>query len=342
MTIPVALSQFTKSIFLLSSEEPLLVRDWLDQARSALQQQGFEEILTHSIVTGFDWDGLLEDSQSMSLFSSRKCHILRFSGNRPGQAGAKFISQICEAPLEDVVFILVMDRLDRAATNSAWHKKIAQQGEVCALKPVYPNELGRWISERAASKGLNLDYQAALYLADLTEGNLLASDQELEKLALSFSDGQAIDLNMIRESIARSSRYTQYLLTDACLAGKAQRAVKILHGLELEGVQPVQIQYALQQMLQTLLQLKLAQQLNRLNDGLWRSLNIWKSKQGLYQQALRRFDNAQIERLLQSCATLDRVNKGQQWRYPQSDWQVLRQLVEGLLGVGPDLTPVTR
>ncbi len=333
MNFPQSLKSSPRPLYLLSSDEPLLLRDWLDEARKSLQRLGFEEIITHQVVAGFDWSSILEDSQSMSLFSNLKCHIIRFSGSGPGQAGSKFIAQIVETPPEDVVFILVMGKLDRASQNSAWLKKINQAGEVCELKPVYANELAGWIVQRALTKGIQLDHQAALYLADLTEGNLLASDQELEKLALTFGDNSQLNLDMIRESISRSARYNHFLLTDACLAGKSQRALKILQGLELEGIQPIQIQYALQSMLQTLLQLKLAQQLNRLNDSLWRSLNIWKSKQNLYNQALSRYSYVQIERFIQSCATLDRINKGQQLRYLQADWQAIRQLVSGLLGI---------
>ncbi len=322
------------SLYLLSSDEPLLIRDWLDGARERLKAQGFEEILSHAVTTGFDWDALLSESQSLSLFSSRKCHIVQFPGNRPGQGGSRFIAQITDAAPEDVIFVLVMDRLDRAARNSAWYKQIAKQGEVCELKSVYPNQLAGWITQRAAQKGLKLEHQAAMYLADLTEGNLLASDQELEKLRLSLgSETVTVDVEMLRERIARSSRYSHFLLIDACLAGKPIRAFKILRGLELEGVQPVQIQYALQQMLQTLLRLKQAQRSNRLNDGLWRSLNIWKSKQGLYQQAIGRFELAQVERLLQTCATLDRINKGQQMRYPGTDWQAMKTIIAALLGL---------
>ena len=333
MNLPQSLTTSPRPLYLLSSDEPLLIRDWLDAARKGLQQQGFEEIITHQVVSGFDWSAIIEDSQSLSLFSNLKCHIIRFAGNGPGQAGSKFITQIVETPPEDVVFILVMGKLDRASQNSAWFKKINQAGESCELKPVYANELAGWIVQRGLAKGIQLDHQAALYLADLTEGNLLASDQELEKLALTFGDNSQLNLDMIRESISRSARYNHFLLTDACLAGKSQRALKILQGLELEGIQPIQIQYALQGMLQTLLQLKLAQQLNRLNDSLWRSLNIWKSKQNLYQQALARYSIGQIERFIQSCATLDRINKGQQFRYLQADWQAVRQLVSALLGI---------
>lgn len=338
MTIPASLTSSPKPVYLLSSDEPLLVRDWLDQARQQLKQLGYEEILSHQVEAGFDWEGLLEESMSLSLFSSLKCHIIRFTGNRSGPAGARFISQLIESPPEDVLFILVMTRLDRAAQNSAWMKKLRQCGEVCELKSILPNQLPGWIQQRAAGKGLQLDQQAALFLADLTEGNLLATDQELEKLLLTHDASELIGVDHLNQAISRSSRYSQYLLTDACLAGKTRRVFKILQGLQLEGVAPIQIQFALKGMLEVLLQLKSAQQLNQLNDQLWRSLNIWSNKQGLYQQALARFSGGQIESFLQSCAKLDRTIKGREDRYPDADWQAVRQLVSLILGVSPVIT----
>ena len=332
--LPASLKSSASPVYLLSSDEPLLVRDWLDAARKSLKESGFEEIISHQVEAGFDWNGLLEDSQSLSLFSEKKCHVIRFSSNKPGQVGAKFIGQICELLPEDTVFILVMPKLDMATKNSAWLKKINKVGEFIELKPVYPNELAGWISQRALSKGISLDHQAAMYLSDLTEGNLLATDQELEKLALAFEPNATLNLEQMKQSISRSSRYTHYLLVDACLAGKPARAVKILQGLRQEGIQPVQILYALQNSIEVLLQLKQAQQNNQLNASTWQSLRIWKSKQRLYSSALSRLSYPQIERFLQSCATLDRINKGQQQPlYVGADWLALQQLVNSFSGL---------
>jgi len=332
--LPASLKLSPKPVYLLSSDEPLLLRDWLDAARKNLKGQGFEEIISHQVESGFDWNGLLEDSQSLSLFSEKKCHVIRFSSNKPGQVGARFIGQICETLAEDTIFILVMPKLDMASKNSVWLKKLIKVGESVELRPVYANELAAWISQRALTKSITLDHQAAMYLADLTEGNLLATDQELEKLALAFEPGSALNLKQIEQSISRSARYTSYLLIDACLAGKAKRAVKILLGLQQEGFQPIQIQYVLQSAMETLLQLKQTQQLNGLSPSVWQSLRIWKSKQQLYSHALSRLSYPQIERFVQSCATLDRINKGQQQPlYSDDDWVALKQLVNSFSGI---------
>ncbi len=332
--LPSSLTRSPRPIYLLSSDEPLLQREWLDAARQSLQQLGFAEILSYSVDAGFDWEALLQESQSLSLFSDKKCYILRFSSPRPGQVGAKYIAELCSAASDDSVLILVMPKLDMANKNTAWLKKIKQTGEVCELKPVYANQLAQWIAQRASAKGLQLDPQAAMLLADMTEGNLLATDQELEKLALSVEPGTLLNLEQIEQSISRSSRFTHYLLADACLAGQLKRAHKILQGLQQEGMVPVQILYALQGALEVLLQLKLAQQKGQLNANTWKSLRVWSSKQRLYSQALSRLGYRQIEQCLRSCAELDRINKGQQQpAYPGADWMALATLIEQFAGL---------
>jgi len=41
----------------------------------------------------------------------------------------------------------------------------------------------------------------------------------------------------------------------------------------------------------------------------------------------------QLERLLQTCASLDRISKGQQPSSPGDDWRLVRQLVRALCGL---------
>ena len=59
----------------------------------------------------------------------------------------------------------------------------------------------------------------------------------------------------------------------------------------------------------------------------------------IYQRALSRLNAGQIERLLQSCATLDRISKGQQGaELPDQDWFQLRSLVAQLSGSKAELS----
>lgn len=327
------LAQNPKPIYLLASSEPLLLRDWLDDARQALRAQGFEDIKLLYSDTGFDWSDLLQESDMMSLFSDNKCRIVTLPNGKPGQQGSKTIQALCENPVGDNVYIFVVPVLDRQSKNSSWFKAIQAAGEVVELKPVYTNQLADWIRQRAQRKGLSIDQPSAQFLAECTEGNLLAADQELEKLLIRFADKPGIEFETIETSVAQSSRYSHFLLVDACLAGKPGRALKILNSLAGEGYSTAQMRWALQNSLEALNRLKQAQDSGSMNERSWQELRIWKSKQRLYQTALSRLKTPQIERLLQSCATLDRLGKGQQdSEFPGQDWLEIKFLVADFSG----------
>ncbi|MCP4486508.1 MAG: DNA polymerase III subunit delta [Gammaproteobacteria bacterium] len=328
------LTQNSSPFYLLAGSEPLLVRDWLDEARSVLCDAGFDDIQTLVTDTGFDWATLLEDGDMLSLFATRKCRIVNIANGKPGQKGAKAIQSLCENIAEDKVYIFVVPGLDRQSRNAAWFKSLQAVGEVVELKPVYANELVGWIKQRASSKDLSIDQQSAAFLAERTEGNLLAADQELEKLSIRFSGESVISFDVIEESVSQSARYNHFILVDACLAGKPARALKILDSLQSEGYVTTQIRWALQAALEQLSSLKLAQLNGNLSDQVWQALRIWRNKQRLYQTALARTTSLQIEHLLQSCATLDRLGKGQQdTDYPGQDWLHLRALTGQFCGL---------
>lgn len=330
-------SQFSESpapLYLLSSSEPLLIRDWLDVARTSLREAGYEDIQNLVADSGFDWNAMLEEGDMLSLFASKKCRIITIVNGKPGQKGGKVIQKLCENLPEDSLYIFVVPTLDRQGKNSSWFKSLQKAGEVVELKSVFANELVAWIKQRALQKGLNIGQQAAAFLAERTEGNLLAADQELEKLSIRFDGEEDIAFELIEESVSQSARYTHFVLVDACLSGDTSRALKILDSLQGEGFVTTQIRWAIQSALEQLSGLKLAQSNGSLGDRVWQAMRIWRNKQRLYQNALSRLSAMQIERLLQSCATLDRVSKGQQDSdYPEQDWLQLKALISQFCGL---------
>lgn len=331
-----SLDQNSTPLYLLSGDEPLLLRDWLDGARDSLKKAGFEDIQSHSTDTSFDWDDLLYESGTASLFADKKCRIIRIANGKPGQQGSKVIQALCDDPQEDTIFIFVIPKLDRSSKNSSWFKRLQQVGEIVELKPVYNNQLVDWIVQRAGQKSLKIDFASAAFLAERTEGNLLAADQELEKLSIRFCGQGELKFDVIEASVAQSSRYNHFVLVDACLAGNTQRAMKVLNSLIAEGYVTTQLLWALQSALQQLTSLKQAQVSGRISERLWQKLRIWSSKQRLFEAALARLGLDQIERLLQSCATLDRIGKGQQdAEFPHSDWLQMKTLVCEFCGITP-------
>ena len=96
----------------------------------------------------------------------------------------------------------------------------------------------------AARSGLEADADALELLAARTEGNLLAAQQELTKLAL-LAQGQRISAQTVLASVADSARYDVFQLGESVLAGEAPRALRMLAGLRAEGTEPTLVLWAL-------------------------------------------------------------------------------------------------
>jgi DNA polymerase III delta subunit len=68
------------------------------------------------------------------------------------------------------------------------------------------------------------------------KGNLLAAQQELEKLRLA-AGGKRVDLAAVQASIGDSARFDVFQLGEAALGADVPRALRILAGLRSEGVE---------------------------------------------------------------------------------------------------------
>ena len=84
-----SLARQLQTIYLVSGDEPLLVNEAADAIRATARSQGFTERELHVVERGFDWQGLLADSRSMSLFAQRKIIEIRMANADAGRAGRR-------------------------------------------------------------------------------------------------------------------------------------------------------------------------------------------------------------------------------------------------------------
>ena len=297
-------------IYLVAADEPLLVGEAGDFIRAAAREQGFDERSLHFVERGFRWENLSSAADSLSLFASRRIIELRLDKPRPGDAGAKAIRALAEDQDPDrLILVLVQSRLDASAARSVWVKTIEKHGVVVDIRPVTRSALPQFIAARAKRHGLRLTTAATDFLAERVEGNLLAADQELAKLAL-IHQGAEVDADSVRESVASSARFDIFRLSDAVIDGDLHRAITVLEGLKAEGVQPPLVLWALAREISTLAQLKHAAAKGGNLGELMGRLRIWQSRQSLLRRALARYTTTDLQRLLRQAARADRAVKG--------------------------------
>jgi len=317
-----------ESIYLVTGDEPLLVAEAAEEIRAVARKAGFEQRDLFVIERGFKWPDLEADADSLSLFAAKVVLELRMASPRPGEAGGKALERLANAANPDRLTLVVTTKLDASAARSRWVKAIEKAGAVVQVWPIERAQLPAWIAQRAGALGLKPTRAATELLADRVEGNLLAADQELKKLAMLAEDPR-IDEARILAAVENSARYDVFRLVDAMLAGNARRAFAVLAGLEAEGVEPVLVAWALSRELTLLSRLHAAFGRGAKPASVFAKHGVWPRRQALVRGALSHYPPREVARLLRSAVVVDRIVKGMQ---PGSPWQALTGLLLAALG----------
>lgn len=312
--------------YLVTGDEPLLVQEALDQIRAAARAQGFGSRELFIATTGFDWTDLRNASGNLSLFAEKRVFELRLPTGKPGVKGGATIIEMIERAGDDLLFVVSASKLDRSGAASKWAKALEAAGGYTQVWPVALRELPAWINTRMQNSGLQPDREAVRLIADRVEGNLLAAQQEIEKLRLLHGEGP-ISAEDVDAAVVDSSRFDVYKLVDAAVAGDAARAVRILAGIRTEGIEPVIVMWALTREIRSLARLADSIQSGvDLSIGL-RKAGVWQNRQGLVRACIGRHQAADFYKLMKLCARADAAAKGQLRADP---WQLATQIVLGL------------
>ncbi len=323
--LPEALERGLAPVYFIAGDEPFQVREAQDAVRTAARAQGYTEREVLDVVPGFDWDRLAEVGANLSLFGDRRVVELRMPGGKPGQEGGKALAAYAERPADDTVLLITSGKLEARSRKSAWMKALEQAGVVIEVWPVEPAELPRWLAARMQAAGLQPSQDAVRLLAERNEGNLMAAVQEVEKLRLLVGDGP-VDLETVRGAVADSARYDVFDLVSAALQGDARRVVRVLRGLQEEGVEPVLVLWALSRDLRVVCQLRDA---GGRGDDVLRRQGVFGPRRAPIQQAARRGSGARWQSLLARSARVDRAIKG---AAPGRPWDELLQLSLAIAG----------
>ncbi|MCB1845531.1 MAG: DNA polymerase III subunit delta, partial [Halioglobus sp.] len=216
--------------YLVTGDEPLLVLEALDSIRASARERGFTTRDLFVATTGFDWNQLSAAGGNLSLFADKRIIELRLPTGKPGRDGSAAIADLTGNLDDDLLLVVSGPKLDKNSGSAKWVKALTAAGAHVEVWPVNRGELPAWINARMKAAGLLPDRDAVRLIADRVEGNLLAAQQEVEKLRLLLGEGQ-VTLDQVQRAVADSSRYDVYKLVDAAVSGDVQRAIRILGGV---------------------------------------------------------------------------------------------------------------
>jgi DNA polymerase-3 subunit delta len=325
--LPAGLDRGLRSVYLVTGAEPLLIAEACDAIRRSARKRGHDEREVHFVERGFDWNALLTGAANLSLFASRRLVEVRLRAT-PDAEGGRALAELAAQPPPDAV-LLVAGELDWKGLKAAWVAAFERHGVLVVTQPVERGALPGWIRDRLARRGVTIEPAAAELLADRVEGNLLAAQQEVERIAL-LMPGGALDAGAVAQLVADSARYDVFELSAAACAGQPARALRILAGLRGEGREPPLVLWALLNDLRALSRVADRLRRERSLDAIFRDEKIWSARQPPLRAALERLPAARIEALLLEAATADRIAKGSLRGDP---WVALESLVARIAGV---------
>ncbi len=298
-------------VYLVSGDEPLQQMESLDVIRSFLREQEYAEREILDVDAQFDWYRLMEEAASMSLFASRRIVELRLPSAKPGRQGSQIIKEYLSRPPEDTVLIINAGKVDASAKKSAWYKSVEQNGLVVQCWPVPVEKLSMWLKQRFKNRDMDADNEVLAYISQHVEGNLLAADQEIEKLYLLLGPGK-ITYADVAEAVTSQSRYSVFELVDMLLTGNTKRVIRIVSGLKAEGIVPVVVNWALTKDIRLLVQAAQAQAAQDRSSAefLLKRSGVWQSRMALFKACLSRHNHRALQMMLKRCAYIDAVSKG--------------------------------
>ena len=307
--LAVSLENSLAPVYLVSGDEPFQVDEACQLIRQQCQQQGYSERELFHVDRSFDWQQLQSAAGALSLFSQQRMIELRLPSGKPGTEGARALVDYCEQVPDDIILLIVAAKLESSQARSKWFKALEQAGVVIQVWPIEKGQLPGWIRQRMQVRGMQPNDGALQMLVDRVEGNLLAADQELEKLRLLYGEG-IIDEQQVAAAVSDSARFDVFGLVDAALAGNAQRASRILYGLMAEGIEAIVVLWALAREIRSINAMSLAIQAGQSMDAVMGQYRVWEKRKPQVRAALQRYPARRWQGLLWQAAEIDKMIKG--------------------------------
>ncbi|MGP5214213.1 DNA polymerase III subunit delta [Psychrobacter immobilis] len=330
-------------LWLAHGDEPLLSQWLIDALRPHWRAQNYA-IKRIELISVKSWQEVLSELGSQSLFDDASALIV--TGNhKPDKAVITELERFAieaQTGTHSHSLLWLTPKQDKRAQSSKWFTPFAQYGHVIDCNLYNEQQRQQLLQIQAQQFGLRLSQEAWQLLISHTEHHLLSAYQTLWRLSYLFApqlvaknieashqadrstqlpNNVALDIKDLQAALVSDAQFSVFDLSDAMLAGNSTQVAKIMFQLKATDEPTTLVLWAISKDMRQIMQLMDGQDPQ--------ALGIWRSKQGLYQQACRRQSKAQTAEwpaLLYKC---DQAIKG---LVRQPAWELLLQAALELAG----------
>lgn len=306
-------------LYTVFGAEPLLVLEAAEKLRALAREHGYADREVHTVEPGFDWNALLMAGASLSLFATQRLMEIRLPTGKPGIEGSRALEAFTQRLPDDTITLVVLPEIDWQGQKAKWFAALESAGTMIEARAIDRAALPAFLAARFSLQNQTATPDALEFLADQTEGNLLAAVQEVRKLALLAPPGD-VSLATMQDCVLDVSRFHPAQLAEAVHQGDAARLEKIVAGLKAEGEPLPLIVWQLANECRLMLRVK----------GLTKAGRpLRPAEEQRLSRTVRRHSAASLKAVLMQAGRVDRMVKGLDGGDP---WLGLLQL--GLLMSG--------
>ena len=304
-----SLSNKLASTYFAFGAEILLVEQSLSMIKGIARENGFKERFRFDIDGNFSWDSIISLISSPSLFAEKRIIECRLTTGKIGVKGSKALTEILETLPDDILLIISSGKLEMAQQKSKWFKTLDKKGIIIQHWEVQSNQLVGWITRNMSQLGLDSNIEVANAIAYCTEGNLLASMQEIQKLKIAYPDGK-INLREYLNQIDQQSQYSVFGMIDSALQGDTDKVNKVFNSLVDDSTPPVILVSSLYREIKNLVNMSIELKTNQTIESILNNHRVWQKRRPLISNALKKHSYHKLQKLLLRLGRIDRSLKG--------------------------------
>ena len=298
-----------ESLYFAFGSEILLVEQSLALIKEAAKENSFSDRVRFDIDGHFSWDTIISEMASPALFTEKRVIECCLTTGKIGIKGSKALTELVNNLPEDILLIISTGKLDMNQQKSKWFKALDKKGAIIQHWEVQNEHLVGWINNQMIQLGLKTNHEVAEAIAYCTEGNLLASMQEIQKLKIAYPDGH-INPEEYLNQIDQQSHYSVFGLIDAALKGDSIKVNKIFNSLVDETTPPVIIISSLYREIKSLTTMSVELKHNESIESILAKHRVWQKRKPLISNALNKHPYQRLQKMLLSLGRIDRSLKG--------------------------------
>lgn len=218
-----------KPVYLLMGDEPYypdLVCNAIVQNCIDPSEKDFNELICYGAdVTA---DQIVTTARQFPMMAERQLVVVKDANL---MKGFEDLAVYCAEPLESTVLVLLL-RGASADKRKSLYKTVQKTGVVVESPLLRDYQISGWITSYYASRGLEIDPEAASLLGESVGTDLSTIALETDKLIQALPEGSTrVSVEDIERNVGVSRRFSVFELTKELSAHNAPRALKIAANL---------------------------------------------------------------------------------------------------------------